>query len=162
MATGVRDTRQNILDLRSAARIDRSLRSLPHPLQNPLVTGCSEDLQAEYARIVLLYNEFEEKKQQAELHWQHRPSISCLQDITDLEKSSRRIIDAAQYIVDFAYTLRIDIDFGKIFLRYRSSPLQNGKVGSDAPRSQAFRKDDSGAYPSKRNLAEEYDLTSIP
>lgn len=36
--TGLRDTRQNILDLRSAARIDRRLRILPHPLENPLVS----------------------------------------------------------------------------------------------------------------------------
>ncbi|KAF9482314.1 hypothetical protein BDN70DRAFT_875233 [Pholiota conissans] len=140
--TGLRDTRQNILDLRSAARIDRSMRSLPHPHENPLVTRCSEDLQEEYARIVLLYNTLEEQRQQSELRWQHRPTIRTLQEITNLEKSCQQVINAAQYVVDFAYSLRIDIDFERIFLRYRSPPVKIG-TSSTGVHSQPSCKGDA-------------------
>ncbi|KJA15608.1 hypothetical protein HYPSUDRAFT_207753 [Hypholoma sublateritium FD-334 SS-4] len=127
------DPRRHILNLRNASRIDRTLRSLPHPNDNPLITHCPDDLQEEYARIVLLYNTVEEKKTTIELRWLKRPSAATMKELDNIESASRHIIDAAQYIVDFAYTSRIDIDFKSIFLRYRSPP-QKPKTGLERRR----------------------------
>ena len=156
------DPRQHILNLRNASRIDRTLRSLPHPSDNPLVsrlmrvtlyragipikyradfdaflgnqiTHCPDDLQEEYSRIVLLYNTVEEKKRTIELCWLKRPSAATMKDLDNIESASQRIINAAQYIVDFAYSLRIDIDFKTIFLQYRSPPPKP-KTGSERRR----------------------------
>lgn len=62
----------------------------------------------------------EEKKRPVESLWVQRPSVTVMKELDDIELSSQRVIDAAQYIVDFAYSLRLEIDFKNIFLRYRS------------------------------------------
>ncbi|KAF8966588.1 hypothetical protein BDZ97DRAFT_620014 [Flammula alnicola] len=124
--TNLRHSQQNLPDSRiPLSRIDfRGLHDLPEPEHNPLVTCCPEDLKEEYCRIIFLYNNLEEKKQQSELRWLHRASVGAMQDLMDIGASIQRVIDAAQYIVDFAYSHQINIDFEKIFLRYRCPPLK--------------------------------------
>jgi len=66
-----------------------------------------------------MYNKLEDMKQQAELRWLNHASLSSMQDLMDVGAAIQRVINSAQYIVDFSYSCGFNIDFQNVFSRNR-------------------------------------------
>jgi hypothetical protein len=91
-----------------------------------------------------MYNKLEDMKQQAELRWLERTSISGMQDLMDIGAAIQRLISSAQYIVDFSYSCGFDIDFQKLFSRNRYPPDRRKTL--DLSQQDPYVRD-SGNYP---------------
>lgn len=87
------------------------------------VTHAPEELREEYRRIVNMYNALEEQKQQLEGAYRpHSMPAVAMDEVAAIGVSLRRLVNSAQYIVDFATEWNIDVDFYQVFSRYRYAP----------------------------------------
>jgi hypothetical protein len=103
------------------------------------VTQSPDELREEYRRIVSLYNTLEEKRQQIEGTWRLRgmPPVA-MDEVVAISTSLRRLVDSAQYIVDFASEWGIEVDFYQVFSRYRCPPLRQCMPAASMPQQMMY------------------------
>ncbi|KAF8800558.1 hypothetical protein BYT27DRAFT_7262718 [Phlegmacium glaucopus] len=117
---------------------------LPDPEYNPLITFFATDIEQEYCRLLFLCSKLEADKLEADLRWKRDMSHAAMRELLDIEISIRRVLQSAQYVIDYSHNCNLNLDFQTLFLQHYRSPFQH--LSPEKPIHEMQYFDESWAY----------------